>query len=78
MKRIGWMVSVAAIALSAGCTNMTPQQQGTMSGAGLGALGGAGIAAIAGGDAWTGAAIGGLAGGIAGNIKGGRQQQSGW
>ncbi len=78
MKRLARWTAVAALALLAACTNMTPQQQGTMSGAGLGALGGAGIAAIAGGDAWTGAAIGAIAGGVAGNIKGGRQQQSGW
>ncbi|MDM0072952.1 hypothetical protein QTH90_01065 [Variovorax sp. J2P1-59] len=78
MKRLASTLTVAALALLAACTDMTPRQQGTMSGAGMGALGGAGIAAIAGGDAWTGAAIGGIAGGIAGNIKGGRQQQSGW
>lgn len=78
MKRLARWTAVASLALLAACTNMTPQQQGTMSGAGLGALGGAGIAAIAGGDAWTGAAIGAIAGGIAGNIKGGQQQQSGW
>ena len=78
MKRLAWMSTVAAMTLLGACTNMTPQQQGTMSGAGMGALGGAGIAAIAGGDAWTGAAIGAIAGGVAGTIKGGRQQQSGW
>ncbi|MDM0103845.1 hypothetical protein QTH97_02795 [Variovorax sp. J22R24] len=78
MKRLVWMSTVAAMTLLAACTDMTPRQQGTMSGAGLGALGGAGIAAIAGGDAWTGAAIGAVAGGVAGNIKGGRQQQTGW
>ena len=33
---------------------------------------GAGIAAISGGNAWTGAAIGGVAGAIAGNIHGSR------
>ena len=78
MRRITTVTAIAAAAIAMGCTNMTPQQQGTMSGAGMGALGGAGIAAIAGGDAWTGAAIGAIAGGVAGNIKGGRQQQSGW
>jgi hypothetical protein len=78
MKRLQWMTTIAAVVLVAGCTNMTPQQQGTVTGAGMGALGGAGIAAIAGGDAWTGAAIGAVAGGVAGNIHGGRQQQQGW
>jgi osmotically inducible lipoprotein OsmB len=74
MKRFALLAAVAVAATVIGCTNMTPQQQGTMSGAGIGAASGAGIAAISGGNAWTGAAIGGVAGGIAGNIKGGRQQ----
>lgn len=54
-----------------GCTNMNRTQQGTLSGAALGALGGAGIAAISGGAAgWgalTGAGLGALAGGIVGH-----------
>jgi osmotically inducible lipoprotein OsmB len=74
MKRLATMVALALAIGAAGCTNMTPQQQGTLSGAGIGAAAGAGIAAISGGNAWTGAAIGGVAGGIAGNIKGNRQQ----
>ena len=74
MKRMNWLLAIAALAFAAGCTDMSPQQQGTVSGAAMGAAAGAGIAAIAGGDAWTGAAIGGVAGGIAGNIHGGRQQ----
>jgi osmotically inducible lipoprotein OsmB len=78
MKHIKLALFAGTLALAAGCTDMTPRQQGTMSGAAMGAAGGAGIAAIAGGDAWTGAAIGGIAGGIAGNIHGGRQQQFGW
>ena len=55
---------------SAGCTNMSKEQQGTVTGAGIGAAAGAGIAALAGGSGWTGAAIGAVAGGVAGNIKG--------
>jgi osmotically inducible lipoprotein OsmB len=74
MKRLGLMTAVAAAAVVIGCTNMTPQQQGTLSGAGIGAASGAGIAAISGGNAWTGAAIGGVAGGVAGNIRGSRVQ----
>jgi len=54
---------------SVGCTDMTRKQQGTLSGAAIGAAGGAGIAALSGGSGWTGAAIGAVAGGIAGNIK---------
>ena len=74
MKHLGQVAAIVAVAGVVACTNMTPQQQGTMSGAGIGAASGAGIAAISGGNAWTGAAIGGVAGGIAGNIRGGRVQ----
>lgn len=73
MKRPGRFISVSALVLVIGCTDMTPRQQGTMSGAAIGAAGGAGIAAIAGGNAWTGAIIGGAAGAVAGNIHGGHQ-----
>ncbi len=75
MKPIVSMMTLAALACLAGCTNMTPQQQGTLSGAGIGAASGAGIAAISGGNAWTGAAIGGVAGGVVGNIRGNRAAQ---
>ena len=74
MKRLRFAVAVAGIAALIGCTSMTPQQQGTVTGAAIGAAAGAGIAAIAGGSGWTGAAIGAVAGGVAGNIKGSRQQ----
>jgi osmotically inducible lipoprotein OsmB len=74
MKRLGLIVAIPILAGLVGCTNMTPQQQGTLSGAGIGAASGAGIAAISGGNAWTGAAIGGVAGGVVGNIRGNRQQ----
>ena len=72
MKRLLWVAAMAAATTFVGCTNMTPQQQGTVTGPAAAA--GAGIAAIAGGSGWTGAAIGGVAGGIAGNIRGSRQQ----
>jgi len=74
MNRIVWIAAIAAAAVVIGCTNMTPQQQGTMSGAAIGAAGGAGIAAIAGGSGWTGAAIGAVAGGVVGHMKGSSQQ----
>ena len=63
-------ISLLAMMLigSVGCTNMTREQQGTLSGAGIGAAAGAGIASLSGGSGWTGAAIGAVAGGIAGNI----------
>jgi hypothetical protein len=74
MKRIATFGTIALFLCVLGCTNMTPQQQGTVTGAGIGAAAGAGIAAIAGGSGWTGAAIGAVAGGVAGNIKGSKQQ----
>ena len=73
MKR-GTIVAMALAASLLGCTTMTPQEQGTVSGAVIGAAAGAGIAAISGGSGWTGAAIGAVAGGVVGNIKGGKQQ----
>ena len=69
MKRVELMVAIAAVTAVIGCTTMTPQQQGTVSGAAIGAAAGAGIAAIAGGSGWTGAAVGAVAGGVVGNIK---------
>jgi osmotically inducible lipoprotein OsmB len=74
MKRVGPIAAVMMMTGLAACTSMTPQQQGTVSGAAIGAAAGAGIAAIAGGSGWTGAAVGAVAGGIVGNIKGGKQQ----
>ena len=74
MKRIGMIVAIAVVAGVIGCTSMTPQQQGTETGAAIGAAAGAGIAAISGGSGWTGAAIGAVAGGVVGNIKGSKQQ----
>lgn len=73
LKRLGSMMAIVAMAGVVGCTDMTPQQQGTLSGAAIGAAGGAGIAAIAGGSPWTGAAVGVVAGSVAGNIRGNRQ-----
>jgi hypothetical protein len=74
MKRIGMIAAFAAATGVIGCTSMTPQQQGTVTGAAIGAAAGAGIAAISGGSGWTGAAIGAVAGGVVGNIKGSKQQ----
>ena len=67
------IVAIAAL-LGMGCTNMNPEEQGTLSGATIGAAAGAGIAAIAGGSGWTGAALGGIAGAVAGNIRGAQQK----
>ncbi len=74
MKRVLMVFAVSAAAVVIGCTTMTPQQQGTVTGAAIGAAAGAGIASISGGSGWTGAAIGAVAGGVVGNIKGSTQQ----
>jgi osmotically inducible lipoprotein OsmB len=74
MRRIAMIVTAAVIS-AVGCTSMTPQQQGTVSGAAIGGAAGAGIAAISGGSGWTGAAVGAVTGGVVGNIKGSKQQQ---
>lgn len=74
MKLPGQILAMAVAAGVISCTSMTPQQQGTVTGAAIGAAAGAGIAAISGGSGWTGAAIGAVAGGVVGNIKGSKQQ----
>jgi outer membrane lipoprotein SlyB len=66
MKRLTYPVLALVLGGSVACTNMSREAQGTMTGTAIGAAAGAGIAAIAGGDGWTGAAVGA----IAGNIKG--------
>jgi osmotically inducible lipoprotein OsmB len=76
MKRILMIAAVAAVISIMGCTSMTKQQQGTSSGAAIGAVAGAGIVALAGGSAWTGAAVGLVAGGIAGHIKADKEEQN--
>ena len=75
MKKIGYLCAVPALALSVGCTNMTPTEQSTLSGAAIGALGGAAIGGLSGGSAGTGAIIGGAAGAVVGNIYGRNQKK---
>lgn len=69
MKK-GIIITVLALALASGvgCSNMSRSQQGTLSGAAIGAAAGAGIAAIAGGYAGWGALAGAGVGALAGNI----------
>ena len=70
MKKLAYPLFAIMLGSSVGCTNMDSQQQGTLSGAAIGAAAGAGISAIAGGNGWTGAVIGGAAGAIAGDMRG--------
>lgn len=75
MKRILTLTLATLVVCGsfAACTNMSRTQQGTVSGAAIGAAAGAGISAIAGGRGTVGALIGGgigaLAGGLYGNSK---------
>ena len=55
-------------ALLAGCANMSATEQGTAQGAAIGAVAGVIISAATGGDAATGAVLGGAAGALGGNI----------
>lgn len=74
MKKLGCLLAVSTLLLSAGCANMTPTEQGTLGGAAIGAAGGAAIGGLTGGDAGVGAIIGGAAGAVVGNIYGQDQE----
>ena len=50
MKKTKLAMATLAVLAMLGCTNMSAQQQGTVSGAAIGAAAGAGIASIAGGS----------------------------
>jgi len=76
MKKIAYPVVAIVLGSSVACTNMSSEQQGTVTGAGIGAAAGAGIAAIAGGNGWTGAAVGAAAGAVVGNIRGREADQN--
>lgn len=70
MMRCLSIATIVAVLGAIGCTSMTPQQQGAVSSAAIGAAAGAGIAAVSGGSGWTGAAVGAVAGGVVGHMKG--------
>jgi outer membrane protein OmpA-like peptidoglycan-associated protein len=61
------LVALGAAATLAACQNMTAQEQGTATGAGIGAILGAAIGSNS-GNAGKGALIGGAAGAVAGNL----------
>lgn len=75
MKKMSCLLAIPAIALGVGCTNMTPTEQSTLSGAAIGALGGAAISGLSGGNAGVGALVGGAAGAVVGNIYGQKQEK---
>ena len=55
MRKVGFFMAVSALVLGVGCTNMSRSEQGTLSGAAIGAAGGAAISALSDGHAGTGA-----------------------
>jgi hypothetical protein len=75
MRALALFSSAVILAGVVGCTGMSPEQQGTLSGAAMGAAAGAGISAIAGGNAGVGAAVGGVMGGVVGNMEGRRARR---
>lgn len=67
--RTSLALAVAAPLALGACSNMTAQQQSTVSGGAIGAGVGAAGAAVTGGSAAAGAALGGAAGAAAGFLK---------
>ena len=70
MNKFTYPLMVIMLGSSVACTNMSNEEQGTLTGGAIGAVVGGGIASATGGNGWTGAAIGAIAGGVIGNIKG--------
>jgi osmotically inducible lipoprotein OsmB len=70
MNKLAYPLMIIMLGSSVACTNMSNEEQGTLTGGAIGALVGAGIANATGGNGWTGAAVGAIAGGIVGNMKG--------
>lgn len=68
MNRRASLALVLVLVATAGCANMTPQQQRALSGGAMGAAGGAALGAIVGGSPTLGAAVGGAVGTAAGAL----------
>ena len=62
------IVLLVVVSLIAGCANLTPRQQRTLSGGAIGAGAGTALGAITGHSVATGAAIGAAAGALGGLI----------
>jgi len=69
MKKLALVLALITPLAFAGCSNMSRQQQATVSGGAIGAAAGAGVAAIAGGDAVIGALGGAAVGAVAGAVS---------
>src|SRR5262247_305026 len=68
MNRGMALLLVVVLCATAGCANMTRQQQQALSGGAIGAAGGAAVGAIVGGSPAIGADVGGAAGVAAGAL----------
>jgi len=69
MKRIASVFIIIVLVFSSfGCAGLSPTQQSTLTGAGVGALGGGVLGAVVGGSPVTGAVIGAGVGGAAGYL----------
>ncbi len=70
MKQVLCSIALIGLLSAPACTNMTPTQQGALTGGAIGAGLGAGISGISGGNAGLGAALGGALGVIGGALYG--------
>jgi osmotically inducible lipoprotein OsmB len=68
MTRMRALIFVLMLVATAGCANMTAQQQRALSGGAMGAAGGAALGAVVGGNPALGAAVGGAVGAAAGAL----------
>jgi outer membrane lipoprotein SlyB len=75
MKKLVYPLLIITFSSMTACTNMSKEEQGTLTGGLIGAAAGAGIANLTGGNGWTGAAIGAAAGAVVGNIKGKEEEK---
>lgn len=73
MKAVTTLLCALPMVLLIGCTNMTPEEQGVLSGSALGAVGGAALGALS-GHAGEGAMIGAGIGAMGGAMQSSNNQ----
>lgn len=74
MKRTAMAIAAAGFLATAACTNLSPTEEGALSGGAIGAGVGAAAGAITGGSATTGAVVGGAIGAAGGGYMGCREE----
>lgn len=67
-KLSGALAAAALVLATAGCSNMTHEQERILSGGAIGAAGGAAAGALLGGSVLGGAALGGAGGALVGGL----------